>query len=378
MKRPRIADAAIIALFAAGIVGFGALSLARSPDVQSLSRENRKPAPPPALPQDYRALKKAPAEIEQYFNDRIAFRESLLRWHAAVRYELGASPTEKVLIGRDGWLFLNEPKTESTTGRAPPQEELAQAWAEAFQRRGRWLAQQGIRYIVIPAPDKQAIYPEFLPDGARLAPSPCAGELLGQALQSDAAVDFIALRPLLQQAKSERVIYYRTDTHWNEDGAYIAYVAILERLAKKWPELKPFGGEAFAEAIHAYTGDLTRMLRLPTETPEEARFLHLRQPRAQRIAREVPLDDRLWSPRHIQPQIWATGDPKLPRAVFFHDSFAERLLLPLLAEHFEWLVYCPSESGDPNVIERFHPDVVIHELVERKINWQKPVSAPGF
>jgi hypothetical protein len=374
----RLADAAIIVVFVAGIVGFGALSLARSPDVQSLARENRKPAPPPALPQDYRDLKKAPAEIEQYFNDRIAFRESLLRWHAAVRYELGASPTEKVLIGRDGWLYLNEPKTESTTGRAPPQEELAELWTEAFCRRGRWLAEKGIQYVVIPAPDKQAIYPEFLPDGARLAPSPCAGELLAEKLRSDEAVDFIALRPLLQRAKSDRPIYYRTDTHWNEDGAYIAYVAILERLSKKWPNLKPLGREAFAEKLQPYTGDLTRMLRLPTDTPEDARFLQLRHSNAHRINRAVPLEDKLWSPRHIPPQVWGTGDPNLPRAVFFHDSFAERILLPVLAEHFDWLVYCPSETGDPHVIEHFRPDVVIHELVERKINWQRPISAPGF
>ncbi len=165
-QAPRFADAALIAVFLAGIVGFAALSLARPPDVQSLSRENRKPAPAPAIPRDYQSLKKTPSRIEQYFNDRIAFRESLLRWHAVVRFELGASPTEKVLIGHDGWLFMNEPKTESSTGRAPSQEMLAEAWAETFRRRGDWLAKRGIRYVVVPAPDKQAIYPEDLPDRA--------------------------------------------------------------------------------------------------------------------------------------------------------------------------------------------------------------------
>lgn len=377
-NRIRLSDAATIAVFLAGIIGFGVLSLAKSPDVQSLARENRKPAPPPAVPLDYQALKKTPAQIEQYFNDRIAFRESLLRWHAVARFELGASPTEKVLIGRDGWLFMNEPKTESNTGRAPSQEMLADAWAETFRRRGQWLAQRGIQYLVIPAPDKQAIYPEFMPDGARLTPLPCAGELLGRKLEGDPAVEFIALRPLLQQAKRERAVYYRTDTHWNEDGAYVAYRAILERLAKRWPNVKPLDRQAFDEKIEPYVGDLTRMLRLPEDIPEQAHFLHPRRPSARRINREVPLDDRLWSPRHIEPQVWGTGNAALPRAVLFHDSFAERLLLPVLAEHFEWLVFCPSESGDPNVIERFHPDLVIHELVERKINWQKPFSAPGF
>ncbi len=378
MAPRRIADFAMIALFLAGIVGFGAMSMARPADADSLARENRTPARPPNVSLNYRSIKKAPGQIEDFFNDRIAFRESLLRWHAAARFSLGASPTEKVLIGRDGWLFLNEPKTESSTGRAPSQSALAHAWADSFHQRGAWLAQRGIRYIVIPAPDKHSIYPEFLRDGASVTPLPTAGELLGQRIEADQNIEFLDLRPLLRQAKQERLIYYRTDTHWNEDGGYIAYRAILERLLKRWPTVVPLSREAFEETIAPYTGDLTRMLRLPTDVPENATFLRLRHPFAKRIEREVPLDPELHSPKHIPPQVWGTGDSSLPRAVFFHDSFAERLLLPVLAEHFEWLVYCPSESGDPKVIEQFKPDLVIHEMVERKINWQRALNLPGF
>ena len=142
--------------------------------------------------------------------------------------------------------------------------------------------------------------------------------------------------------------------------------------------MAPLDRAAFAEKTGSFAGDLTRMMRLPHEPQETMNSLCLRDPRARLLDLQVPLDPRLHSPKHIPPQAWGTGNRLLPRAVFFHDSFAEGLLLPLLAEHFEILVYAPSEAGDPALIERFKPDVVIHELVERKINWQRPLNVPGF
>jgi alginate O-acetyltransferase complex protein AlgJ len=380
-KRPFLnntIDRAVICLFLAGIVGFGAMSLAGPADVHSLARENRKPAEPPQLGLDYKALKKAPGQIEEFFNDRIAFRERLLRWHAAVRFELGASPTEKALIGRDGWLFLNEPKAESLTGRPPAIEDQFQMWLESFRKRADWLARRGIAYVVVPAPDKHSIYPEFLPDGARITPSPSAADLLRERFKGEPYLEFVDLRPALKNTKAERPVYFRTDTHWNEDGAYAAYRAIVERLARRWPKLAPLDRAAFVERTASFTGDLTRMMRLPHEQEEETISLQLRNPRARRLDLPVPLDPRLHSPKHIPPQAWGTGDRSLPRAVFFHDSFAERLLLPLLAEHFEVLVFAPSEVIDPKLIEQFEPDVVIQEMVERKFNWQRPLNVAGF
>ena len=162
MTARRITDVAMIALFVAGIAGFGAMSLARPADVHSLARENRKPAPAPQLTLSYQSIKKAPQQVEEFFNDRIAFRESLLRWHAAVRFELGASPTEKVLIGRDGWLFLNEPKAESfgpVAGRGS-----VSVVAESFRKaRAGW--QEANRGVVVPAPKAPVI--RFFPNARR-------------------------------------------------------------------------------------------------------------------------------------------------------------------------------------------------------------------
>jgi hypothetical protein len=119
------------------------------------------------------------------------------------------------------------------------------------------------------------------------------------------------------------------------------------------------------------------MLHLADPPTEQVVSLTPRIRRARKLDVSVPLDPRLHSPTHIPPQAWGTGDRSLPRGVIFHDSFAERLLLPLLAEHFEVLAYAPSASLDRAVVERFKPDVVIQQVVERKINRHHPLLPPG-
>ncbi|MFN8461674.1 MAG: hypothetical protein U0X93_07900 [Anaerolineales bacterium] len=56
-------------------------------------------------------------------------------------------------------------------------------------------------------------------------------------LRANGKQQVIDLRPALLAAKSERQVYYATDTHWNDYGAYIAYSAIMNELRKTNPNL---------------------------------------------------------------------------------------------------------------------------------------------
>jgi len=48
----------------------------------------------------------------------------------------------------------------------------------------------------------------------------------------------------------------------------------------------------------------------------------------------------------------------------FRDSFVS-WLIPFLSEHFSRIVYSWENSFDHELVGRKHPDVVIHEMVER-------------
>jgi hypothetical protein len=114
------------------------------------------------------------------------------------------------------------------------------------------------------------------------------------------------------------------------------------------------------------------MLHLPGERFEAFEAWRLRQPTARRVAEELPFDARLYVGNRLLPQIWGRQDPNLPRAVLFHDSFAERIWLPALAEHFDRLAYAPTDGFDAQIVEALRPQIVIQQIVERKINRHLP------
>ena len=62
------------------------------------------------------------------------------------------------------------------------------------------------------------------------------------------------------------------------------------------------------------------------------------------------------------------ADTRLPRAVVFCDSYIGALA-PFLSEHLSRVVYLPEDAPgfDADVVERERPDVVIHEMTERKL-----------
>ena len=45
------------------------------------------------------------------------------------------------------------------------------------------------------------------------------------------------LREPLRRAKAERRVYHRTDTHWNEAGAFVVYTENLRALKPWFPDM---------------------------------------------------------------------------------------------------------------------------------------------
>jgi hypothetical protein len=93
-------------------------------------------------------------------------------------------------------------------------------------------------------------------------------------------------------------------------------------------------------------------------------------PRRSRLASEgvvPPPGVTLFSP----PLATECDDPRLPRAVMFHDSFVVAML-PFLSEHFRRIAYVWDPDFHPDVVEREQPEIVLHELVERWLGLVTP------
>jgi hypothetical protein len=363
----RAADLALVVAFAGGTVA----PLARSvlgPPCAAVSSEFRRPAPLPPLGLQAEQLWELPARFEAFYNDRFGFRGSLIQSLSALQVRwLAHSSTAKVTVGKRGWLFSSElPGGPDHRAARPFTTEDLERWRRVLEARRDWLARRGIRYLFVVAPNKQSIYPEDLPRGLRRQQA--AGSRVEQLVAHLAAhsdVPVLDLRRPLLAAKAGERVYDQTDTHWNDRGGYVGYRAILEALAPAFPVLAPRPRADFESVVERRKGgDLARMLSLDDQLPEEYLGLARRTPWH---VREADAGIRL--PPGPQPFAFENDDPGLPRAVFLCDSFTTQMY-PFLSEHFRRVVYLwqmAFPTFETQFLERERPDVVIQEMVERKL-----------
>src|SRR5688572_27933266 len=75
---------------------------------------------------------------------------------------------EKVLTGKDGWLFLDHDSNwllGQYTGRYLLTPEELEQWRKLLEARTERCASLGARYYFTVVPETPAVYPEKLPDG---------------------------------------------------------------------------------------------------------------------------------------------------------------------------------------------------------------------
>ena len=182
----------------------------------------------------------------------------------------------------------------------------------------------------------------------------------------------VDLRPPLLAAKARERLYHRTDTHWNDRGAFVGYQSIIDALTEDFPALRHPSRSAFEPRVVQSEGlDLAGMLGLTEVLSEEDLLLVPRHPTA-RILEPLHPNRRLTHGRIV------TDAPNRgPRALVFMDSFGPALV-PFLSEEFSRVVYLWQDNIDPQVVEQERPQVVIQEWVGRALSTDHPYNpVPG-
>jgi alginate O-acetyltransferase complex protein AlgJ len=361
-------DRVVAILFALGIAWPG-LALVFTWDRALTRFENRPTAawPPPALARDF------PPAFDRAFSDRFGGRDALVRLHhGGLLRVFGVSSLDTVMVGNDGWYYWlgEDGRSLDRHYRATrdfPQTEV-DGTVKELARRSEWLASKGIAYVVVVVPDKFTIYPEHLPSWVAPSGKPTPYDRVRDALARDGRVAFVDLRPPLLSAKSRERVYFKTDSHWNYNGAVVGYEALMRtvqaKLGDKLRGVAPAKRPAYTPGVDYYSGDLLQMLGMPRIREDDV------VPLGKVLGDKTRCAVRTDKGEFPGFEFYACDKPGLPRAVVLRDSMAIALI-PLLSENFARVVYVSSRALDRELIEREKPDIVIEELVERSLH------APG-
>ena len=215
--------------------------------------ENRYLAPYPDPEFSWKSLNSYPDKFEDYYNDHFGFRKSLIRWHNGIKiFGLGVSPRTRtagesgqngiypeVILGKKEWLFFGQDGLiEDYRGQEPLSIHQLEQWRIVLEQRRDWLSRQGIEYLVVIVPNKQTIYPEYLPNWITRYQEKTRLDQMIEYFNDHTDFKILDLRDALLQEKGEEELYYRTDTHWNALGAFFGYQEISERLSERFPQIQ--------------------------------------------------------------------------------------------------------------------------------------------
>lgn len=246
------------------------LAILATPGVIQATAEVRRGEWPQAL--DLFRLPTA-ANLRQYegrLEDESWVARKSRPWVQWAYYALLREAGDQGLVGPAGWWFYR-PGVSYLTQRQPAGPTLdgvAEATRAILHFRDQ-LAERGIRLLVLPAPNKESIYPEQLVRGLDGKVSQPLGRLtreLMAGLRSN-GIEVVDLFKVFGAGKPEVTnaapFYLRQDSHWSPAGIQHAARAVAERLRQYQASTQALTNFVERAAHIDRHGDVVRMLRSP-------------------------------------------------------------------------------------------------------------------
>ncbi|MEO8515986.1 MAG: hypothetical protein ABI426_04540 [Flavobacterium sp.] len=302
--------------------------------------------------------KKRPFEMfDNYYKYHFAFRKILSQQYIDLKNNVikVSSLPDKVINGKDGWYFLGNSYDNifsASLGVQKYSDEEIKKTSDKIYEMKHFCDSLGIKFYYFIAPNSNTIYKEYLP--IKPNNTPRKYDLIKSALSG--RMNVIDPRSEIIAGKKERILYYKTDTHWNRFGAWIGVQEVLKAVQKDFPKVELLKKEDFTVTHGIITQmDLTKMLGVFVDQDV------------------YDIDEKVKSPILIKNDTidriataYVKNTSKSYRGFMYRDSFGE-FMMPFFNTRFQNMSYFATSKIDKQRIIAEKPDFIIYEIVERKI-----------
>ncbi len=305
--------------------------------------------------------------LNNYLNDQVAGRSRLISVNNYMYYSLFGQLLNNpyVYFGKEGWMFyIGEGYRDFFENKIPLTETELHDIKTIFETIRDTVEAQGARFYVIIPRLPHYVYEDKL--GGRLFQhrKPSKFEQFTALMKRSSDLNIIDVNTLIKEARKKTGLdmYYKTDSHWNYTGAYLAYNKLMQSISNDFPSCgKPI---PFPEIKWAYTkdtiADLADMSGMQGYVTKSG---------------YVPQHPALWAYTDTLPPpafypfrhtFTVNSNRNGPNMLIFHDSYA-RFLYPYLGYHFSKSTFLWTFIFDNSYITQFKPDIVIWEMSERSL-----------
>lgn len=357
-------------------------------DSSILIGEKRTLATFPDFPNSWEQIKVWPNAFDLYVKDNIAGRSWGLKLYNSLCYKMGISPKDWMILGQDGW-FFNDVKGTLKQYKGlhqviPVETENFVKVVEAHQNY--FEEELNIPFLFFVGPDKHYVYPEYLPkymekyEGANQNFEKTRTALLNRGINYLEIPDFIKSKKTRDQ-----LLYLKSDTHWNSQGAFEAYQELMKNIQKQFPNIHILEKEDLKEIQKKRKGDAYQAMGgfegvIPLELEN---YLMIDPPEKEVSTLNLSFK---WVPFEgsvndvgftMKPILIETDQTEAPVLLLVRDSFSDALL-PYLEHSFSKIIVVHHRFGQWSlrVFKDHKPDIAVLQIVQRNLN--KAFFIPNF
>ena len=296
------------------------------------------------------------SDAGDYFTGTFAFRNELVTADSALRSGIFHTSTKSnVVIGKDGFLFYGS-TMDDYLGRTTLTDLQLSQIAYNLSLMQRTLEEDGKTFVFTIAPNKNSLYPQYMPSGYKTDRTTANYTRLVPYLEK-AGVNYVNLHAFF--SGQDEVYYHKTDSHWNNKGAALANRLLLKAVGRKSTDYDSIP----CEARNDMTGDLFRML-YPAAKGQETEYYYQKE-------RDYDYVEEIEST--YDPEILTDNRKKDGSLVMFRDSFGNALV-PFTADEYGSGFF--SRALPYQVYQAYdrEADTVIAELVERNLYYLQSLA----
>jgi len=311
-------------------------------------------------------------KISLNFKRDFPLKSDLFKLYSDIKENIFNAPAIPSLVINpgNGWLFLGNSfenanaMSESKGILVFSQKELNILKANLLKKK-KWLDKNGIRCYIAIAPNKHSVYGNMIPIKKYNRKTKLEQvDSICKALN----IDFINLGNRYPK-KTKRPLYYKTDTHWNELGAFYAFQATYDVLNKDYPNtiFKPYTLNDLNLTVSetSYVGDLNGMLKnKKTENSFSLNFKNAQTSKTLEKRLSLPLN---YNKNPINYESRFMNHINKLKIIIFHDSFMP-FYSKYIKENFGETLFIWNHKFDKELIKSEEPNVIYYEIVERNID----------
>lgn len=291
----------------------------------------------------------------------------------------GPLTDHKIYIGKNDFMFYGA-AIDDYTGNSVMVDARYKKLASMMNERDTWAKENGIKLYLVITPNKSSVYPEYVPKKLTAAEKTNT-DLAVEYLAENSTVEVIDLRDALISAKDEYgdTLFYKYDTHWNNNGGFVGYTEIMNRIGKSVSGAYTLKKSDFTVTEHeAYMKDMAYYLGYYSKYSDFGPVYTLKSGMTATIGKKV--SDGYWG-QYRFCNIWADGysdalkyityentyNEGAPSLYVYRDSFAVSLV-HFLKDSFHRSTFDWSYDFSKNEILESGADVVIMEVVEKNLS----------